>query len=214
MNASALWSRSVVNTVASWLLRMLPVILFSFSLSWLRRSPIRVTWRIHMCDMTHSFCDTWLIPMFSLTHSYAWRDVSTCVTRLIIIPSCVTWLVHMRDMTCPYVWHVSLSFRHVWHDSFICVPWRIHTCNTNHCSSSTCDMARCHYLVNFWLWVCCSMLQCVTACCSVLQCQNGDSVIQCICGMIHCLCLILFLVPNTHETPYLYRSFSAQEPYN
>jgi len=72
---------------------------------------IRVTWLIHMCDMTHSDvwhdssrCVTWLIQMCDMTHSY------------------VTWLIRMshmthfiRDMTHIYVtWLI-----HMWHDSFI-----------------------------------------------------------------------------------------------
>jgi len=40
---------------------------------------IRVPWRIHMCDMTHS---------------YVWHDAFICVT----------WLIHMCDMTHSYVW--------------------------------------------------------------------------------------------------------------
>ena len=75
---------------------------------------IRVTWLIHMCDMTHScvwhdsfICVTWLI-------SYR-ADVTCrkCVTWLIYI--CVTWLIHICDMTHSYVWH----------DSFLCVTWLI-----------------------------------------------------------------------------------------
>jgi len=80
---------------------------------------VRVTWLIHMCDITHShvwhhsfICVTWLIHMCDMTHSYVWH-----------VPFiCVTWLMHACDMTHSYVWH----------DSFMCVTWLIHMCNTTH----------------------------------------------------------------------------------
>ena len=49
---------------------------------------IRVTWLIHMCDMTRSF-DT--------THSFVWHDLFICVT----------WLIHMCDMTCYHVCYMA-----------------------------------------------------------------------------------------------------------
>ena len=105
---------------------------------------MRVTWLIHMCDVTHScvrrdsfMCVTWLI--------HVWRDSFICVT----------WLIHMCDMTYSYVWHESFicvlwlihmthsnvwhdSFKwvtwliHAWHDSFIYVTWLIHMCGMTH----------------------------------------------------------------------------------
>ena len=78
-----------------------------------------VTWRIRVCDMTHScvwhdsfMCVTWLIHMCDVTPSYVWHDSLTCVT----------WFIHMCDMTCS----------HVWHDSFTCVTWLIHMCDMTH----------------------------------------------------------------------------------
>jgi len=48
---------------------------------------IRVTWLIHVCDMTHScvwhdsfMCVTWLIHGCDMTHSHVWHDSFTCVT--------------------------------------------------------------------------------------------------------------------------------------
>ena len=70
------------------------------SLIWI----ICVTWRIHMCDMTHYMCD--------VTQSYVWHDAFICVT----------WLIHMCDMTRSYVWH----------DSFIYSTWLIHICDMLH----------------------------------------------------------------------------------
>jgi len=49
-----------------------------------------VTWRIRMCDMTHSYvwrdsfiCVTWLIHMCDMTHSYVWHDSFTCMTLIV-----------------------------------------------------------------------------------------------------------------------------------
>ena len=58
---------------------------------------------IHMRDMSHSsvqrdasfICVTWRIHMCDMTHSYLWHDAFICVT----------WLIHMCDMTHSYVWH-------------------------------------------------------------------------------------------------------------
>jgi len=88
---------------------------------------MRVTWRIHMCDMTHS---------------YVWSFTPAKFSQLTY--GTVTWYLclwhdaFIRDMT-----HYTCAMTHsyVWHDSFICVPWLIHmydmtwvldTCNTTH----------------------------------------------------------------------------------
>ena len=103
---------------------------------------------------THSYlwhdsfsCVTWLIPMCDMTHSYVWHESFLCVT----------WLIHMCDMTYLYVfaaipccrlnqrWCVmsrththtpipvcDMTHSYVWHDSFICVIWLIHTCDMTH----------------------------------------------------------------------------------
>ena len=64
--------------------------------------------------------------------------------------------------------------------------------------------------------VCCSVLQCVALCCSVLQ-----RVAVC-CSVLQCVADGSSVVPSsenyrvakTHRMAYLYRSFSAKEPYN
>jgi len=67
----------------------------------------RVTWLIHMCDMTHS---------------YVWHDSFMCVIGL----------EHTCDVTYSYVRHASLirvTRRYV---SIICVTWRVHMCDMTH----------------------------------------------------------------------------------
>jgi len=85
---------------------------------------------------------------------------------------------------------------YLWHDSFICVTWRIHMCDMTHpnmwhdtkghvyhswrvrCSMLQCVAACCSVLqrvaaccsVLQHVAVCCSVLQCVAVCCSVFQC--------------------------------------------
>jgi len=106
---------------------------------------IRVTWLIHMCDVTHSYVwhdsfirVTWPIHMCDMTHSYVWHD--SCIR--------VTWLIHTSDMTLSDVWHDSfirvtlirvtrldkhltitidvyvecvMAHSYMWHDASICV---------------------------------------------------------------------------------------------
>ena len=80
--------------------------------------------------------------------------------------------------------------------------------------------------------VCCSVLQCVAVCCSALQCAAvcGQyavvSTTTCVDVMSHtcakvydaCVdvthtCQSVYRVAKTHRIPYLYRLFSAKEPY-
>jgi len=83
---------------------------------------IRVTWRIHMCDMTPSsvwhdafmcvtfMCVTLHIHTCDMTHSYVWYDAFICVT----------WHFHV----CGF--HVcDIAYSSVWHDAFICVTWHL-----------------------------------------------------------------------------------------
>jgi len=63
----------------------------------MRAAFTRVTWLIHMCDMTHS---------------HVCHDSFTSVT-------CVAWLIHLRDMTGSFVWRDDLLVREkarVWED--------------------------------------------------------------------------------------------------
>ena len=87
-----------------------------------------VTWRIHTCDMTHSYvwhdsfiratwlvhtCGRWCWIRWSpCSASYVWRDSFIRVT----------WLLHSCDMTYSYVWH----------EPFICATWLLHTCDMTH----------------------------------------------------------------------------------
>jgi len=66
-----------------------------------------MTWRIHMCDMTHPYvwhdlfmCVTWLIYMSDMTHSFVWHDSFICVT----------WLIHTCDMTHSYMRSMTPSY--------------------------------------------------------------------------------------------------------
>jgi len=92
-------------------------------------SSMRMTWLIHMRDMTHSYawhdfstrvtwlihCVTWLIHACGMTHLHAWHASS--------IFTCVTWLIH-QEVQQPYVFRIHWSSRgcsRVWHDAFTCV---------------------------------------------------------------------------------------------
>jgi len=92
---------------------------------------IRVTWLIHMCDMTPSYvwhdsciCVTWFLHMCDMTHSYVWHD--SCI--------CVTWLIHTCVMTHSYKCH----------DSFICVSWLMHACVQLRCECCGGHSYMCH----------------------------------------------------------------------
>jgi len=80
---------------------------------------LRVTWPIHMWDMTHL---------------YVRHDSSICDARLDSFIR-TTWLIHTRDMTHSYVW------RDVWRDSW---TWHTHTCDVTHpnTDSSTNEKSR------------------------------------------------------------------------
>jgi len=56
-----------------------------------------VTWRIHICDVTHS------CVMCDMTRLCAWQDSFICgMTR-----SIVTWRIHMCDVTHSFVWQMK-----------------------------------------------------------------------------------------------------------
>jgi len=117
-----------------WLFISDAIILLDYLYVW-HDSFTRVTWLIHMCDMTHSYachdsftCVAWwflgstqsprapacgyVIIYICNVIIYIWCDY------LIKLSICVTWLIHTCDVTHSYVWH----------DSFIRVSWLIHTC--------------------------------------------------------------------------------------
>ena len=110
---------------------------------------VRVKWFFHMCDTTLSYVwhdlftfmfVTWLFYMCDMTHSYVKHDMTypspkrshlSFWSRETLV--CVAWLIRTGAMTLSYVWH----------DSFICVTWRIHMCNvtwlTRHPSADICQ---------------------------------------------------------------------------
>jgi len=110
--------------------------------SWWQRCamthPIYVTWRIGICDMTHSYvrhdsfvCAKRLVHTCYITHLYVWHE-SVCDLH---DGKCVTWLIHTCDMTHWYVRHDSImratcfigmrqvTQSYVGHNSFICGTW-------------------------------------------------------------------------------------------
>jgi len=133
-----------------------------------RDSFMCVRWLIHMCDVTHWYvwrdtfmCVIWLIHMCD---GELWRIhmCDICVTYLRDMSdsfTCATWLVHMLHTTHSCVWEGEvwlidmcyMSRLYVWHDWFICVTRRIHTCNGQVCSFACvtrlihkCDMTFSH----------------------------------------------------------------------
>ena len=84
-------------------------------------------------------------------NSYVWHDSFTCVnqsdsficmtwlmrSRLVVSGSSSTRLIHMCDITRSCVWHDSFigdgrAAGALPQDSFICVTWLVHTCDTTH----------------------------------------------------------------------------------
>jgi len=118
---------------------------------------ICVTWHIHMSGTPYAYvwhdsftCVTWLIHMCDMTHSYVWRDSFTAIWAILRrVTSAafvhhsfirMTWPINICDM-------IHMSFRYVpwliyprthsyvWHVSFVCVTWLIHTYEERHESS-------------------------------------------------------------------------------
>jgi len=73
---------------------------------------LHVTWFIHKCDIYVMSC-LWIHSAKGCTNSwrYCWQ--------LVMQWWCMCDMIHLSDMTHSYVWH----------DSFICVTWRIHMCD-------------------------------------------------------------------------------------
>ena len=92
--------------------------LFVKSLTHSHDSFICATWLI-VAHMNES-CRTYEWVMSHIWMSHEWyaliRQISNTLTHDVIN------LIHMCDMTQSYVWH----------DSFICVTWRIHMCDMTH----------------------------------------------------------------------------------
>jgi len=110
-----------------------------------------------------SICVTWLIHMRhdSLFYMCLWRALFVCATRSYTLHTsfiCVTWRTHLFDFTRSDMIHMSgmtflawlihmngKTFPPVWRYLFICVAWRIYTCNMTHLcewhdSICVCDM--------------------------------------------------------------------------
>jgi len=107
---------------------------------------VRVTWLIHMCDMTHSYvwhdsliCVTWLFHTCDTTYSYTCartRDVVQTLSR--INGSCHVWMSHVtREVVMSHT-NVSINescqitHSHIWHDPFTYVTWLIYMCDMTH----------------------------------------------------------------------------------
>jgi len=107
---------------------------------------IRVTWQIHMSDVTHShvwhdsfICETRLIHMCDTTHSHVWHEPFICVTWL------DTWEepTRIRAMTASFVWHDSLTIDICdMNDSYVC--WRCEMWITSFIRVTLCDMTHSH----------------------------------------------------------------------
>ena len=92
-----------------------------------RDSFIRVTWHIHMCDVTHAY--VWHV--FGSTRKwYVRHQVYSCDTTHAYVCICVPWLIHVCDVTHSYVRHVLRHYSKVtcatpgmfvWHNARICM---------------------------------------------------------------------------------------------
>jgi len=74
-----------------------------------------VTWRIHMCDMTHS---------------YVWHDSCMCVTSLIHMRDVThSWMRCDSDLVCEEVLELFDEFVRVWHSLLALLAfWRVRAC--------------------------------------------------------------------------------------
>jgi len=105
------------------------------------------TWLIHMCDMTHAYVRHDVFIYVTRVHSRVCHEVHEWhMTHMTIHQICdvcdmthVMWHVLMWDMTHWYMWQLlihmcvtSCIYLHMWHDSYICEIWLIHTCDITH----------------------------------------------------------------------------------
>ena len=87
---------------------------------------IRVTWCMHMCDMTYSYIGHVLIHI--LMHIPIYILVYLLIHILIYI------LIHICDITwriplIPWTFICDMLHSHFRHDSFTCTTWLIHMCD-------------------------------------------------------------------------------------
>ena len=180
---------------------------------------MRVTWRIHMCDMTHAYA---LHASFiCVTDSYEGGPVlCLCPYQDYIIHMIVTWRIHTlgihmceegpcsasastghsyvcRDAYIHWATRLihmcDMTHTYVCHDAFICVTWLIHICDMTTWRTHVCDMT------HAYVWH------------DAFKCGNdsyeGIPLNESSINDSH-------RVAKTHNMPYLCRSFSAKEPYN
>jgi len=97
---------------------------------------VRVTWIMHVCDMTYFFAyfaGAIVIHICDIIYSYVWRDSFMCMT----------WLAH-------YLFHTGDCHSYVWHDSFICVTWLIHMCDMTHLYVRHDSVIRVSWFIHVW----------------------------------------------------------------
>jgi len=86
-----------------------------------------VPWRIHICDMLHSYywvvnkdmTQSYVWPVSDMTHSYS--VLNTCAA-----PRICDYIRYARDMTHSRMWLIQV------YASFIYVPWIIFVCDITH----------------------------------------------------------------------------------
>jgi len=100
----------------------------------------------HTYKHTHKNTHTHIhIPNLSLTHTSTHTDTHTHThTRIHTYKHKNTYVPWEHAMTHSYVWHdaficvpwrihmCDMTHSYVWHDAFICVTWRIHICDMTH----------------------------------------------------------------------------------
>jgi len=121
---------------------------------------IFITWRIHMCDMTHSRTRRWFTNMWHNSRTGVMGPI--CFYRAkCLLYSCVcvcgtqdsftsvTWIKFTFDMNAQCL----DAPKYLWRDPYVFIGRHCVCCRVLQCVA-----------------VCCSVLQCVAVCCSVLQC--------------------------------------------
>ena len=96
-----------------------------------------------------------------------------------------------------YIYIFIYIYMCVWHDSFICMPSLLNTCDMTNLRIHMCGTT--HSVA-----VCCSVLQCVAGCCSIHMCGTTHSCIRygsfiCMPGLIH-TCDMTYLLSHMCDT--------------
>ena len=98
-----------------------------------------VAWRIHICDMTHSYMPrdlfiyaTRLIHMCDMTHPCAWYD-SFVLLQMCDMTDSLAYIRHDAFMCATQLIDMcAIMHSCVRHNLLICVPSCIHVCDTSH----------------------------------------------------------------------------------